>query len=830
MKFKSLITGLFAVSLLTGAAYMPAAHAAVGEWTVYSVFNGSPENIVETKDKVYYQISECLYSYDKNGNETYSYSTVNKLNDNSIKNIYYSPADKVLAIAYESSNIDLLYDNGRVVNLSDIVDANISTTKAINDISFANGRMYVATDFGFVVFDLAKHNVVESANYKTKIGAIAVVGDRLTIYDANSNMVKQAPLADRHVTMDGFTNILNTSAQWIVPISETVFIIKDNSNNLVKCTVVNPGTFGIDVADKFATGVKSRMHLNKDGQYYFQNTSALVSLDANGAIGTTTALPAVLASQLVTVYDGSSFWGADNDGLASYTVSGETATVTSRKAKPGGTTTVKYAAYMAKSSDGNKIYISNIGYNFRLIDFGTNWKKEVQTTNYVDESGVIHDASVLNASADKWESQQEQKNNNNTRMYGGPQRIAVDPQNSNRYYIGSFLEGVYIVEYNEKTGLFEEIGKFDTRNMPTVIAWGGSDKGAHSFDVNFDPEGNLWVGNFNNYDDDYRAVSPYVMLPKEKLYTDLKTITRNDWKQSKAKGVNGIAFDARSVFSKSGAMFNWDYRFANAVRLYVTITNGNWSNPEQHQYRPITNFTDQDGNTFQPDYWYCGIEDKRGRIWMGTDRGVVEFTNPANTLNPDFRIKRLKVPRNDGTNYADYLLDAIWVTDIACDSSNRKWIATYTSGLYLVSENGDQILEHFTAENSPLPSNCIYTVACHDKNNMVYIGTSKGIVSYSSTSAPAADSYDEVYAYPNTVRPDYTGWITIKGLMDNSLVKIADAAGNVFHQGRSDGGMYVWDGCNANGERVRSGVYYVFASQNENEQSSGAVTKILVVN
>lgn len=80
------------------------------------------------------------------------------------------------------------------------------------------------------------------------------------------------------------------------------------------------------------------------------------------------------------------------------------------------------------------------------------------------------------------------------------------------------------------------------------------------------------------------------------------------------------------------------------------------------------------------------------------------------------------------------------------------------------------------------------------------------------------------------MRPDYTGWITIAGLKDNSLVKIADIAGNVFFQGRSEGGMITWDGCNSAGERVRTGVYFVFASENNDGNSSGAVAKIMVVN
>ena len=201
--------------------------------------------------------------------------------------------------------------------------------------------------------------------------------------------------------------------------------------------------------------------------------------------------------------------------------------------------------------------------------------------------------------------------------------------------------------------------------------------------------------------------------------------------------------------------------------------------------------------------------------------------------NPTSRITRLKVPRNDGTIYADYLLEGVQVNDIACDASDRKWVATENSGVYLVSQAGDKILEHYTTSNSMLPSNAVYSVFCDPRSNIVYFGTDNGLLAYNSTSSPAAEDFSEVYAYPNPVRPDYTGWITIKGLMDNSLVKIADSAGNVVAQIKSDGGMAVWDGCNVSGERVRTGVYFVFVSANNgsvDSSSKGAVTKILVVN
>ena len=242
-----------------------------------------------------------------------------------------------------------------------------------------------------------------------------------------------------------------------------------------------------------------------------------------------------------------------------------------------------------------------------------------------------------------------------------------------------------------------------------------------------------------------------------------------------------------------------------------------------------SSYLNQDGKYLEFNHINTLLEDNNGKIWVGTDNGVFEITNPSAVNSSTINVNQLKVPRNDGTNLADYLLSSQIVSSIAIDPANRKWISTIGSGVYLVSENGDEILEHFTEANSILP-NTVYAVACDPNSNKVYFGTDIGLIEYSSTSAPGSDNYDDVYAYPNPVRPDFTGWITVTGLMENSLVKIADAAGNVFCQGRSDGGMFTWDGCNPAGERVKTGVYYVYASQNATGDASACVTKIMVVN
>ena len=119
-------------------------------------------------------------------------------------------------------------------------------------------------------------------------------------------------------------------------------------------------------------------------------------------------------------------------------------------------------------------------------------------------------------------------------------------------------------------------------------------------------------------------------------------------------------------------------------------------------------------------------------------------------------------------------------------------------------------------------------MCCNPNSNSVYVTTPAGLYEYFSDSSPAEPTYDNVFAYPNPVRPEYGGSVTIKGLMDNSLVKITDASGNVLAQLKSTGGMVTWDCCDQYGNAVKSGVYLVLCSQ-ASGSGKAAVTKIAVI-
>ena len=168
------------------------------------------------------------------------------------------------------------------------------------------------------------------------------------------------------------------------------------------------------------------------------------------------------------------------------------------------------------------------------------------------------------------------------------------------------------------------------------------------------------------------------------------------------------------------------------------------------------------------------------------------------------------------------------INAIAIDGANRKWIATQTSGVYLISSDNQETLEHFTLDNSPLPSNNVISLAIDSHNGTVYIGTERGLMAYGGVSTQGSESFSNVYAYPNPVRPGYEGSVVITGLQTNSRVKITDLKGNLINEGRSLGGQYSWNLQNGRGRRVDSGIYLLFGSSEDG--SEGVATKIMVVN
>ena len=782
-----------------------------GSWNIMPVYGGAADQIIETPSRVYYLSKGYLYSYDKETDETTHYSTVNKLNDVQISLIAYNNYKKYLAIAYSTHNIDLLYDNGRVVNIPDIRDANISADKSIVSMDFTpSGRLYMATGFGFVAYDDEKHRVADSGIYNEPMTYATEIDGHVVL--AQGTKLYASPVEARHNSLSSFSKIGTLSGD-----NHRYFRLGDKrllartglpANSACTYYIITPDMAQAAITSKKIDSGALRMDFVRAADEKVRLAAGTVMRVFDPASDDTGSVECIIPSglfgmTLATRTGNGDFWASDISGVGHYRVDGSDLTVLSQPARPEGLTCY-WPAFMVPSHDGRRIYVSNVGFDQYRKELSGIAMEVKQTTNII-ENGNVRDVTCYDADG------------TGEVLTGGSEYLVEDPTDKEAYYICIYHTGVYRIKNGVQTGVI------DYDNLPEAVR---STWAVRARCISFDRDGNLWYSSRNNHNSNIR---PIYILPAAKL-ADMDAVTASDWiTPPTATYSQG---DGAVMLHHSRSNFVVLCTNHEAKSILLLDHNGTPLNTSDDKAYVFNSYTDQDGADRKIGRVNAIKEDSKGRIWICDEYGVLIIPDVTKAISgSNLIVRRPKVARNDGTNFADYLLDGEKAIDMSEDPAGRVWIATSSSGVFLVSGDGDEIIENFTADNSSLPSNCVYSVAADPFGNTVYFGTDRGVVSYGSDASPGAADYSEVYAYPNPVRPEYTGWITITGLMDDSLVKITDSAGNVVRQGTSEGGIYLWDGCNAANQRVRSGVYFVFASQNASGSASGrAATKILVIN
>lgn len=384
--------------------------------------------------------------------------------------------------------------------------------------------------------------------------------------------------------------------------------------------------------------------------------------------------------------------------------------------------------------------------------------------------------------------------------------IDVDPLNHEHVFAGS-RNGLY--EY--LNGQF--VKYYDNSNSPIEPFNGVSKEYQLVTGTKYDQQGNLWILNSSA---PTTALVKYANGTFTKMpHSELMKLNRGTIQNRSNAELSRIIIDSKGLM--------W-------------FVNNNWNLPAIYQYDTendnivaYENIVNQDGTRLNiQEGIRCVAEDLEHNIWVGTSVGPVmlersEIENSGSTFT------QVKVPRNDGTNYADYLLANIDISSIAIDGANRKWIGTFNNGVYLISADNMVQTQHFTTDNSALLSNTINSIAINNTTGEVYFGTDKGLCSYVSDATESNNEMttDNVWAYPNPVEPGYTGNITITGLSLNADIKILTANGAIVNEGQSNGGTYVWDGCDQKGRRVASGIYMVATATSKGEK--GTVCKIAIV-
>lgn len=385
--------------------------------------------------------------------------------------------------------------------------------------------------------------------------------------------------------------------------------------------------------------------------------------------------------------------------------------------------------------------------------------------------------------------------------------LDIDPLNSSHVFacgrtgLYEFNDGNFVKAYSNTNsdGILQTASTVGNDNKDYVYV----------SSITYDHDGNLW--GFNS------------IAPSTNLFEYTKDGTWNSKSNSNLmytrnrslENISSLFFDSRNLLWMCNNHWNHPYLFC--------------CQPSTEKLNSYTDFINEDGTTIAVTAVQCLTEDIDNNLWIGTNNGPLELSS-SDINNNSTTFEQIKVPRNDGTDFADYLLSGVSIKGIAIDGAGRKWFATANNGAYLISEDNYSQLEHFTTDNSPLLSNNIESIAINSTTGEVYFGTDKGLCSYMSDATTASENMtkDKVWAYPNPVRPSYTGNITIQGLSYNADIKITTSNGVLVNQGRSNGGTYVWNGNDLKGKRAASGVYMVETATSSGER--GTVCKIAIIN
>lgn len=423
-----------------------------------------------------------------------------------------------------------------------------------------------------------------------------------------------------------------------------------------------------------------------------------------------------------------------------------------------------------------------------------------------EKQGIIQVYDGQNwAFSEDWESIRKKSGQRFSSLFD----FEIDPKDDNHIYVGC-QSGLYEFNNLKFTKLWN-----DTNSPLSVAATvpDGNKDYTITTAMKFDVNGHLWV---------FNSISPSTSI--------LELSNGSEWTSHHHQELmTSNISPARSFEQMTGPIID--------SRNLMWFTNAFYRSPSLICYQMSTDQTkvikdliNEDGTTINTYDVSCVAEDMDHNIWIGTDQGPLMLSpNQITEDNPVFI--QVKVPRNDGTDYADYLLSGVNITCLVVDRANRKWFGTADNGIYLIDSDNITQLQHFTADNSPLLSNNVNSMTLDDATGEMFIATNMGLCSYTSYIPASQDegmTKDNVYAYPNPVRPGYNGAIIITGLDNDADVKITTSTGALVSQGRASNGQYSWYGLDSNGKRVASGVYMVEVATSEGEK--GVVCKIAIVN
>ena len=769
-------TLLIASWLLSSSAFAQS-DISIGNWRTHLPYQKVIK--VEQFDGNIYAATEYeLFFYDAEDNSINILNKINGLSDIGISTIAYNDSQRKLFVAYTNANVDIIDTEGNVTNMSDIKDKTILGNKTINNVHMNGDLAYVACGFGIVVFDMKKEEVKETyyiGDQGDPVNVSDVAFFNGKIYASTDQGVYYAAANDPQLTNYASWHFDSSPIHPHFAYTEMevfngkLYLNFDGGFKQDTLFVYNGASW-----DYCLTGTPDQRYELRAYNDWFIIThryhTTIYDKNLNEVLKIHSPGGAIEPLSTFRTTDGAYWIGDTKRGLIKTTDGWNHMDVL-----PNGPYSKNVFELQAC---GDQVWMATGGH-------APDWSKRYMKQGVARFNGM-------------WTSFH---NTNTPEManFSDYTCTATNPKDPSVTYVGTWGYGVLKIKGDEVVEVYNA-------DNSTLEYWIKDPNLINISGLAFDSKGNLWVANTgaNNL---LSVMDPSGNWRSFNLGSSLS-----------GTDIANLMVDANN--------YKWIIRRSGAEnKIIVFNDNGTLDNPSDDRVVTLNNATGV-GNL--PGAVNCMTVDNSGQVWVGTDNGPCLFSDTKKIFNgSNYDATQIRVPRNDGTDQFDWLFDNSNVLSMAADGANNIWFGL-ESGVYLMSfKDGVSEVHYFNTDNSPLLDNSVTSMAI-DNSGEVFFGTNEGIVSYRSEASTPEPEISNVVAYPNPVRPGYNGYVGIKGLVENTLVRITTVDGAFVTEMMSEGGQAIWDCTDIKGNKVTPGVYFIFVSTKSGDHRFA--TKILVMN
>jgi hypothetical protein len=733
------------IILLIITQYSVAQLPPVGKWRQHFNTNNAID-VVATENNIFVATPGLIYSVNKDDENITQYSKINGLTEATISGIAYNTQQKALIIAYKNGNIDVLTNNGSIVNINDFKRSTISLNKTIYKLFTNDKFVFACTIFGIVQIDLERMETKDtwflgSTGGFERVNNLSIYNGRY--YAATNNGLKSIP-ANATAIANGanwqLVNGFSGNIQQVVAFQNGIVLQRNDS--LYKYD-------GTSITFLFANGATIR-NVSANGTSLVvctvqNNNGSIIILEANGVIVRTISQLGVTPFPAQAIINENLLWVAD-----------EFASLSSFE---NNTLKKHYIFYTLTSNPtGQMLYANNQLY---VTGGGVNnlWQYTYNRSGYAGFNN------------EQWNIKNQYSNTILDTVYD----IHTVAFNSitNKLYLGSYGGGL-VIDDNSNLTLQKQTVLQPAIGDPTNYRVGG---------IAVDVDGNTWVTNYGSLNT-LLCIKPNGSLQR---FTVPYNFVDN------ALGQIAIdEYNQKWITSPRGG---------GVVCLYTGDDVANTSDDRWRLFK-----TGNSNGNLSDNEVTAMVVDKQGSVWVGTTNGISVIACATEVFNNN--ICTAYQPVVQAGNFAGFLLQGQLIQSIAVDGANRKWLATQ-NGVFLVSAEGEKILQQFTVDNSPLSTNNIQSIGIHGKTGEVFFGTEIGMVSYVADATEATEQFENVKIFPNPVPKNYGGNIAVQGLAKNALIKIISTDGTLVWQGVANGGTISWNGKNYLGKQIMPGMYLI---------------------